>query len=198
MRKDAVFNCITRCVSAFVLMVTSVGSLAADPKPGPYQILFAGQMTDNHWEEVFVPGKVEFLESWFIGLGRGYEWSTRLPRTTLGIEGQLVGHFRIQDHLEFNVPVVIRYYPAKPIVPPLDSIAFGLGLSTTTKKPQTEINRDGETSRTLIYWMGELDFDLPQDGISFAVRLHHRSDAYGLFATDSGANAIAFGIKHRF
>ena len=191
MKRNIPFVFMARCVTAIVLFVACVGAPAAEPKPGPYQILFAGQMTD-------IPGEIEFLDSWFFGVGRGYEWSTRMRRTTLGLEGQIVGHFGAQDHLEFNVPVVIRYYPAEPVIPSLDSVAFGLGLSTTTKKPQTEIDRDGDTSRTLIYWMGELDFKLPQDGLSLAIRLHHRSDAYGLFATDSGANALAFGIKHRF
>lgn len=187
-RKPLLFICaVTLCA----------GSPAfAEPKSGPYSIFFGGQMTGNKWEEVFVPGRVEIIESWFVGAGIGYEWTTRFPRTTLGLEAQAVRHFGLQDHFEFNAPVVVRYYPRRPIFSKLESIAFGIGPSTTSKDPQVEIDRDGETSKTLIYWMGEMDFSL--SSTNFTIRLHHRSDAYGLFATDSGSNAVAFGLKHRF
>jgi hypothetical protein len=181
---------------AGVALLHATGALAADPETGPYSIFFAGQMTGNTWEEVFSPRDVNFLDSWFLGAGLGYEWTTRFPRTTLGLEAQAARHFGRQDHFEFNMPVIVRYYPRRPIFSSLDSVSFGIGLSTASKDPQVEIDRDGETSKTLIYWMGELDFAL--SSANFSIRLHHRSDAYGLFATDSGSNAIAFGIKKKF
>ncbi|NNF24860.1 MAG: hypothetical protein HKN63_08670 [Rhodobacteraceae bacterium] len=152
-------------------------------------------MTDNHWEETLRPWELDFLPSHFVGVGIGYEWATRLPRTGIGLEAQLVAHFGRQDHLEFNLPLIVRYYPERPFLPGLDSLAFGMGLSTTTKDPQTEIDRDGETSRTLVYWMGEFAFRLPSDDMTLVFRLHHRSDAYGAFSTDSGSNALALGIR---
>lgn len=161
-------------------------------------IVFAGQMTDNHWEDALKPWKIDLLESWFVGVGLGYEWPTRVPRLGVGLEAQLVGHFGRQDHLEFNLPLVLRYRPARPAIPAFQSAAFGLGLSTTTQDPQTEIDRDGETSKTLVYWMGEAEFLLPRSGASLVLRLHHRSDAFGVFATDSGSNALAIGIRRRF
>ena len=171
---------------------------AAEPRQGPSVIVFGGQMTDNHWEETFLPWNIELLDSWFIGVGVGYEWPTRRPSVALGVEAQVVGHFGRQDHLEFNLPLIIRYYPREPIFPVLDSAAFGIGLSTTTQDPQTEVDRDGETSKTLVYWMGELEFGLADQDTTFVFRLHHRSDAYGVFSTNSGSNALAFGVKHRF
>lgn len=170
----------------------------SQPSEGPSVVVFGGQMTDNHWEETFTPWKLDFLDSHFVGVGIGYEWPSRLRRTGIGLEAQLVGHFGRQDHLEFNLPFVIRYYPERPLLPWLESLAFGIGLSTTTKAPQTEIDRDGETSRTLVYWMGEFAFSLPREDTSLVFRLHHRSDAYGAFSTDSGSNALALGIRWQF
>lgn len=171
---------------------------SAQPHQGPSLAVFAGQMTDNHWEETFVPGSIDLLDSWFLGVGVGYEWPTRYPAVGIGIEAQIVRHFGRQDNLEVNFPVILRYHPRNPVLPALDSAAFGIGLSSASRDPQTEIDRDGETSRTLVYWMGELEFRHPDDGTTFILRLHHRSDAYGLFATDSGSNALVFGLKRRF
>lgn len=180
------------------LLIAEPRWAAAQERTGPYAIYFAGRMTDNHWEDVFRPGSLDLLDSWFAGVGVGYEWPTPLARATIGLEVQAVGHVGRQDHLEFNLPVVVRYYPARPVIPALSGMAFGLGLSTTTQDPQTEIDRDGETSKTLVYWMGELEFRLPREDLTLSFRLHHRSDAYGLLDTDSGSNALALGLRHRF
>ncbi|MEQ9038425.1 MAG: hypothetical protein RIE24_08740 [Silicimonas sp.] len=180
------------------LLVSLACAAAAQPREGPSVTVFAGQMTDNHWEQTFRPWEIDLLDSWFVGVGAGYEWPTRHPRIALGLEGQAVAHFGRQDHLEFNLPVIFRYYPENPFPPALESVAFGLGLSTATQDPQTEIDRDGETSKTLVYWMGEFEFRLPRPDTTLSFRLHHRSDAYGVFATDSGSNALAFGFRHRF
>ena len=185
----------TGLLAAAALQVPASG---AQPHQGPNVVFFAGQMTDNHWEETFVPWEIDLLESWFLGVGVGYEWPTRRPALGVGIEAQVVRHFGRQDNLEFNLPVILRYHPRNPVLPGLDSVAFGIGLSTASKDPQTEIDRDGETSKTLVYWMGELEFRHPNDDTAFILRLHHRSDAYGLFSTDSGSNALVFGLKRRF
>ena len=104
-----------RIGAAFVLLALLLApapsGAEAQEKEGFYAIFFAGRMTDNHWEDVFRPGTLDFLDSWFAGVGVGYEWPTPLARTTIGLEGQAVGHFGRQDHLEFNLPVVVRYYP---------------------------------------------------------------------------------------
>lgn len=172
--------------------------IAAEPDTGPSAILFFGQMTDNVWEDSLQPWKTDFIDSWLLGIGVGHDWPTRWRKVTLGVEAQIVGHFGRQDHFEVNLPLLIRYHPDTPFPAALESLAFGIGLSTASKRPQTEIDRDGETSRTLIYWMGEAEFGLPLDNTTFVFRLHHRSDAYGVFDTDSGSNALAFGVKRRF
>lgn len=170
----------------------------SQPQKGPTVTIFGGQMTDNQWEQTLDPSSVVFLDSHLIGLGIGYEWPTRVGRLGLGVEGQIVKHFGRQDNLEFNLPVVARYYPREPFVSVLDSFAFGIGISIAAKRPQTEIDRDGETSKALVYWMGELAFQSRRSDSTYVLRLHHRSDAYGLFETDSGSNALVFGYRRRF
>lgn len=170
----------------------------AEPTQGPSVIVFGGQMTNNDWQETFQPSKLEFLDSHFVGVGLGYDWKIENTNWTIGLEGQIVGHFGQQDHLEFNLPIVARYHARDPLIRSFQSVAFGIGLSTTSENPKIEIARDGETTNTLVYWMIELEFDLPPPNTSLNFRLHHRSDAYGLFETDSGSNALAVGIRRRF
>jgi len=73
-----------------------------------------------------------------------------------------------------------------------------LGLSYATDVPESEIDRGGDSTRTLVYWMAELEFYLPPDFLTLVFRLHHRSDGYGLFPEDSGTNAFLAGIRWRF
>ncbi len=176
----------------------STSAAWSQPAEGPSVVLFGGQMTDNHWEETLAPWEIDLLGSYLIGVGVGYEWTMGLPRTSIGLEAQMVAHFGRQDHIEFNLPLVLRYYPERPLLPALNSLAFGIGLSTATKDPQTEVDRDVETTKTLVYWMGELAFRLPSEDRELIFRIHHRSDAYGVFPNDSGSNALAVGIRWRF
>jgi|GEM_PF-3079904 len=177
---------------AFVLgMVTAI-----DVRAEWDLTLFVGQMTDNSWEETINPGKTDFIDSYLIGVAAGRDFASKGP-FRFGIEGQIVGHFGTQDLLEFNVPIYARY------LTPEDwrifkSFCFGIGLSYSTQIPQTEINRDGESSHILFYWMAEIEFYLPTDELSLVLRLHHRSDGYGVFATDSGSNALVLGLRHQF
>ncbi len=157
---------------------------------------FAGQMTDNVWEEAIVPGKTDLIDSHLIGLALGRDFATR-GAFDFGWEGQIVAHFGAQDHWEFNLPVYSRYhFPAH--WRGIKSVTFGLGLSYATKIPQTEIDRSGESTRTLFYWMGEIEFHLPVEAMTAVFRLHHRSDGYGVFEADSGSNALVLGLRRNF
>ena len=186
------------CLPLSVAATTFASAVWSQAAEGPSVVVFGGQMTDNHWEETLIPWEIDLLDSYLLGVGVGYEWTLGLPRTSIGLEAQMVTHFGRQDHIEFNLPLVIRYYPERPVLPALDSMAFGIGLSTATKNPQTEVDRDVETTKTLVYWMGELAFRLPREDRELIFRIHHRSDAYGVFPKDSGSNALAVGIRWRF
>jgi hypothetical protein len=183
---------------AAVVACLLAGAALAGPRQGWSLTGFGGVMTDNVWEEALQPWKVKPIASYLLGVGVGYERALGASNVTFGGELQAVGHFGRDHHLAFNLPAVLRYYPPHPWPRRLTSYAFGLGLSHALEVPQTEIDRDGASSRTLIYWMAELEFALPRPNTSLIFRLHHRSDAYGLFATDSGSNALVIGLRTRF
>jgi hypothetical protein len=116
------------------------------------------------------------------------------------LEGQLVKHFNLQSHWEFNLLGILRW--EKFLWDPwLDtSMAFGLGASCATDKPKIEIQNDGETARTLVYLMFELAV-VPlesQPQWEIITRIHHRSNAFGLIAEDGGSNALALGLRYSF
>ena len=157
---------------------------------------FGGQMTDNAWEEALDPTKTAFIDSYLVGLAVGRNFASR-GNWDFGWEGQVVGHFGAQDHVEFNAPMYFRYQlPESWRV--LKSLTFGIGLSYATEVPQTEIDRDGESGHTLVYWMGEMEFHLPAENLNLVFRLHHRSDGYGVFSYDAGSNAFVLGLRRSF
>ncbi|WP_135505979.1 hypothetical protein [Roseovarius aestuariivivens] len=160
--------------------------------------LVAGQMTTNGVDDVFVPGKTDFTDAGFAGVIVAWETPLDSARWHTGVEVQLNQHFGQNDHQELVVPVTIRYSPARPWLPVIDSFAFGIGLSYATSTPTVEINRRGASQRTLAYFSLETAFATGHADTDVFLRLHHRSDAYGLFARDSGSNAFAIGLRTSF
>ena len=160
---------------------------------------YGGWLTSNDWIEVFAPQQWEFVDSQLAALAvsRQAGWLSDAARTE--VEGQIVRHFGIQDHWEFNVLGVIRR-TALPWDDRLDmSAAGGLGLSYATERPDAEIDFEGDTERLLVYWMLEMDAAIPRaETWSVLARLHHRSPAYGLFGDGGGANVLALGLRYRF
>jgi len=142
------------------------------------------------------PGKTDFVDSYLVGIAVGRDIAVSGP-FHFGIEGQIFGHFGEQNLLEFNVPLYARYHTPNDWRV-LKSLTFGLGLGYATETPQTEVNRDGESTRLLFYWMGEIEFYLPSEELSLVFRLHHRSDGYGVFEADSGSNAFLIGLRKAF
>lgn len=160
--------------------------------------VFAGSMTTNAWEEVFDPNMLEFAGSGLIGVALGWDRPIGDSRFRYGFEAQIVGHAGRQDHLEFNVPIVIRYTPERPWPRRLKSLAFGIGLSHATKPPQVEIDRDGESQKDLIYWMAEFEISRPDPKSSLYFRLHHRSNAYGFYEVEAGSTGLVLGWRRQF
>jgi hypothetical protein len=160
--------------------------------------LAAGQMTTNGIDEVFRPDKTDFTDAGFGGIIVAWEVPLDDPRWHVGVEVQANQHFGRNDHQEIVLPVTVRYRPDRPWPRVIDSFAFGFGLSHASETPKTEIARRGESQRTLIYFSLETAFALDDDGSALFLRLHHRSDGYGLLATDSGSNAFAIGLRRAF
>lgn len=189
-----------RAFVRFLARSCAVGILAAGPtKVHPDWMVtgFTGRMTDDVWEEAILVVGAEFLDSGLIGVGIGREFA-EYGRLSLGFEIQAVQHFGTQDNFEINAPLTLRYNRRGDFLPALVSLAFGFGVSWASEVPQTEINRDGASAQTMFYWMGELQFDLPNTDIDLVTRIHHRSDGYGVWSVDSGSNALVIGLRKSF
>ena len=74
------------------------------------------------------------------------------------------------------------------------SVAFGLGLSYATELPEVEVELEGSSHKSLIYWALELTAGPPTASWEVLLRLHHRSVAWGLMGEDGGVNALGLGM----
>ncbi len=111
----------------------------------------------------------------------------------------MVRHFGDQTHWEFNLPIIARWetFPWDNVID--TSLAWGIGPSYASETPAAEVAREGESQRWLVYWLGELELGLPgQRGWTALVRVHHRSEAFGLIADEGGSNALTVGLRRRF
>jgi hypothetical protein len=50
----------------------------------------------------------------------------------------------------------------------------------------------------MLYWMLEAEFGPRDAQRSVFLRLHHRSNAYGLFAEAGGSNVMVLGLRRRW
>lgn len=184
-----------------ILLFTALGStisiVRADERLYALN-LYAGRLTSNHWEEFFT-SNLDFKDSYLVTAALARRIGAYGDKASFEIEGQIVKHFNIQTHWELNALVTARW-EAFWWDDVLDtSVAFGLGPSYATEKPEIEIDNNEETSRFLVYWMLELAVALPKySHIAWITRIHHRSDAFGLIADGGGSNALAMGLKWKF
>ncbi|MFC1763866.1 hypothetical protein ACFL6U_17550 [Planctomycetota bacterium] len=187
-----------RSMLAVLLSVIATTSYAAEQRLYALN-LYGGVMTTNDWDEIAFPSSVDFKDSYLAAatLARNIGWYKHLA--SFELEGQVVKHFNFQNHWEINALVTGRW-EAFWWDKHLDtSLAFGLGPSYATEKPDVEIYNDGDTSQLLVYWMIELALALPQhaERTALILRIHHRSDAFGLVAEKGGSNALGLGMKIR-
>jgi hypothetical protein len=161
---------------------------------------YGGWMTTNHWDEFFHNADdLKFKDSYLIGVTLARCIGRYQDKASFEIEGQVVKHFNFQTHWELNALVAARWEKFWWDDVLDTSLAFGLGPSFATNEPEIELQRDGDTSRFLVYWMLELAVGLPSyPRVALITRIHHRSDAFGLISNGSGSNAFAFGLKWRF
>jgi len=190
----------SRRAGAWVMLSTLLfvicSTLYAEAERQKYISGFVGTLTTNRWHEALQPHEVHFADSHMVGAAVGWEHQIGASRVHFGLEAQLAGHFGRQDHLEITVPVVLRLVPDHG--QPLRSVAGGLGLSYATDVPEVEIDRSGASQRFFVHWMAELEFGSPDRDRTTFVRLHHRSDGYGVFDTDAGSTGFVFGVRQRF
>jgi hypothetical protein len=76
--------------------------------------------------------------------------------------------------------------------------AFGLGLSYAGEPPEVEVEIEGDSEQWLIYWVAELTAGPTDAPWAIALRLHHRSTAFGLMGEEGRMNAMGLGLRWRF
>lgn len=161
--------------------------------------VYGGRMTDSSFGET-LSTDVEFIDTYIAVVALAWTAAHFLDDAlTLEVEGQVGKYFGDQDNLEFNLPVAGRWrnFPWDSVVD--TSFAYGVGLSYATEEPEAEkMIHEGTTSRLMGYWFGEITLGPPGRNWAVALRLHHRSPAFGLFAASGGSNTFAAGLKVRF
>lgn len=182
-----------------LLGVICAGSAASAQSDGRwYKTVFGGNMTANRSYEVFFPADLDLVGSQLIGVGVGWDRRIGQSRFSYGFEAQAIRHFGRQEHYEFNLPVLVRYAPKRPVFKRLKTVSFGIGVSHATEIPQVEIDRKGASQRNFVYWMADAEFSLPRRDTSWFFRLHHRSDGYGTYDVSSGSTALVLGLRKDF
>lgn len=162
--------------------------------------LYGGRMTSNHIDDFIDSAEdIDFEKSWLTVAALSRRIANYKDLISFEIEGQLARHFRLQDHWEFNSLIAARWEPFWWDQTLDTSFAVGVGPSYATDKPEIEIDNNDETARLLVYMMFEFEFALPdRPGPSLILRIHHRSNAFGLIHEDGGSNAFTAGLKYRF
>ena len=161
--------------------------------------LYRGQASDDKAREVLALN-ADYVDSYFCAFAAGRKFANYRGYIDFEAEVQIVKHFDLQDHFEFNALFIIRWLPF-PWDEYLDtSFAFGDGFSYATKYPEIEVQEEGETSKILNYFMFELAFVIPeQPNWSVFIRLHHRSGVFGLIdGVHGGSNATGIGFRYTF
>ena len=162
--------------------------------------VYAGRMTDGDFGDA-ISGKADFIDAYVVVGALSWTFARYFEDAlSFELEGQIGKWWGDQDNLEFNLPVAIRWskFPWNHYVS--TSLAYGLGPSYATEKPEAELDLHDTTKRFLVYWFGEIAFGPPDSNWAGVFRIHHRSGAFGLIADqgEGGSNTLAVGLKFRF
>jgi len=161
--------------------------------------LYGGQLTYGTESDV-VYLHTDYVDSYIGGFCVGKRLTAYKNYIRIEAEGQIVKHWELQDHFEFNALFVFRWllFPWNDYLD--TSFAIGEGISYATEEPEIEIERLDETSKILNYLMFELAFVVPkQPNWSVFGRLHHRSGLFGTInGVSGGSNAVAAGVRYTF
>ena len=185
---------------ACLLTLAGGSAMAGEAQDRPLWAItgFGGNLLDDVWEDVFLnPGGLTFEKSYLVGLSVARHIGEPFPGLEFEIEGQVVRYFGGQRHWEFNGPLLTARWRRFPWS--LDtSVAFGIGPSIASETPALEVQNQGDSRPLMVYWMIEVDTELPVDNWRLVGRLHHRSPAYGTFGDDGGSNALVLGLRRTF
>lgn len=174
--------------------------LAEAPGPRPWSVMVFGAAGTSSDIASIYSFDADFVDSALVGAALNRRLFGITRHFAFELEGQIVRHFRKQDHWEFNALGLLRYltFPWDKYVD--TSLAAGHGLSFATSTPEIERDDDKRTSQLLSYLTFELDFTLPQyPAWTLSTRIHHRSSIFGtFFGARAGSNFLATGLKYNF
>jgi hypothetical protein len=188
-----------KCIR-MVLIICLLGGLAGVVRAQDFAVaVYGGQLTKEKWEQAILPG-ADFADarivvaalSWTAFRSFDGRWSCELEAQAGKYDGD-------QNHWELNLPIIGFRWHRFPWDDHLaTSLAWGIGPSYATRVPEIELETNDSSSQWLIYWFGELTLGLPTARWEILLRLHHRSDGFGLVADDGGSNALCAGLRYRF
>lgn len=187
------------CFLMAAFLFTSNGYASAVSERKFAASLYGGVMTDDNWRQS-ISGQAELVDSHILVGALG--WTVYRPSNhlwSLELEANVARHFGLQDHFEFNAPILTarwEYFPWNKILE--TSLAYGLGPSYATKLPDYERRKSGDSEQLLLFWHLEAAFALPESRWSTLLRLHHRSSGYGMFADKGGSNILTMGLRYAF
>lgn len=187
----------------FVCVLLTLGlfdSARADERSW-FVAAYGGKAAEERMLDIVTRYNTGFRDAWLVAVAPGRVLREH-ERWRQELEGQVVRHFGDQSHWEFNVAWLARWL-VFPWNDRIDTgVALGLGLSWASEIPPIEPRaklEEGESRQFLGYVAIELEFAPPggSDWSGFA-RLHHRSDAFGLFHDQrGGSNFITLGLRRR-
>ncbi len=158
----------------------------------------AGSMTADSWETVLgFEDDIQWTAPRLVGGGAYLERAVLWHRLWVGAEALALLHMDADPHWEVTLPATLRYRALDPWVP-FQGAAAGLGVSYATATPELEIARKGESNRFLLHWFVELEFGRTSWAAAPFLRLHHRSDGFGLVDVDTGSNGVLLGLRVPF
>ena len=180
----------------------ALGASETDPEPVlPWSVFgYGGKWSDNRFVQL-LGGSSELRDSYIWVVGASRTLDRLYDPLILEAEANVGYHSGLQDHLEFNVSPNLRWtsFPWDPYVN--TSLAYGLGLSYATEKPEVETLDDREASRFLFFMVGEVAFELTSSDTSDwegFVRIHHRSGGFETVIDAEGSNFLSLGVRYRF
>ena len=181
------------------ILIMHCGNASASSENEFAASLYGGVMTDDNWRQS-ISGQADLVDSHI--LAGALSWTFYRPANrlwSLELEVNVARHFGIQDHFEFNAPILTarwEYFPWNKFLE--TSLAYGIGPSYATKLPEYERQKSGDSEQFLLFWHIEAAFALPESRWSTILRLHHRSSGYGMFADKGGSNILSVGLRYDF
>jgi len=187
------------------LMLLAPALYPVGREEAPYLVLYGGRFTDTDLLGILTRGETDFNHSHIVVGAINYPLHSQIRTIHFEAEGQLVKHFGIMNHLEFNTVLVARWIPS--ILNERISVAFGEGLSIAARRPSLEnsdpdwlkLKPNGDPpNQVQNYMLLELEWNPSKRGrnIKLFTRIHHRSGVYGTYCSYiCGSNFIAYGTK---